>query len=357
DPDLAVGAPLGDLAPTSGINRRGTVDLYLSQSSSPVPDLPSVRLGGSDLTREGALVARSSSDLGRTVLAADLNADGRVDLAALSRISRYNAEGAVSGSQVAISVFFARAEGNRFRASPDVYVLPANLDDGTEGTWRLGSVPGEGTRPTLLLAVADQLNSPDLRSSGGVQSGSDSGGALLFDLSTYTPAGDPATSPPQVKREEAFARIYGDAAGILAGRSWAVLDVDGEPGPELLLGAPRASAPAPGNTTLRWSGKVLVYPLATLARGSVINKPLTSLNGVAKSDTLGSGLTSWSLPAGNMLVAFSGRASSEAGAFTGRVELYQRTGASLAEWPRTGIMVPDEAQRGALWRGGGGGQG
>ncbi|MCP3135728.1 VCBS repeat-containing protein [Pyxidicoccus xibeiensis] len=340
DPDLAVGAPLGDLAPTQAINRRGTVDLYLSESSSPVPDLPAVRLGGSDLTREGALVARSSSDLGRAVLAADLNADGRVDLAALGRISRYNAEGAVSGSQVAISVFFARAEGSRFRASPDVYVLPSNTADGTEGTWRLGAVPGEGSRPPLLLAVADQLDSPDLRSSGGVQSGGDAGGALLFDLSERTPAGDPAATPPQVKREEAFARIYGDAGGILAGRSWAVLDVDGAPGPELLLGAPRASAPAPGNTTLRWSGKVLVYPLATLTKGAVLNKPVATLNGTAKSDTLGSGLASWSLPSGNVLVAFSGRASSDTGAFTGRVELYQRTGASLAEWPRTGVMVP-----------------
>lgn len=340
DLDLVAGAPLGDLAPTNAIRQRGTVDVYLSDSKSPVPDLPSLRLGGSDLTREGALVARSGSDLGRSVVAADLNGDGRVDIAALGRVSRYSAtDGTVSGSQVAISVFFARAEGNRFRASPDVYVLPANTADSNEGTWRLSSIPGEGSRPALLMAVADALDSPDLRTSGGVQSGNDAGGALLFDLSDRQPTGEPPATPPQVKREEAFARIYGDAGFINAGRSWAVLDVDGEPGPELLLGAPRASGTA-ANNAQRWVGKVLVYPLATLAKGSVINKPQASLLGAAKSDTLGAGLASWTLPDGPVLVAFSGRASSDQGAFTGRVELYRRSGVSLAEWTRTGVMVP-----------------
>jgi hypothetical protein len=344
DLDLVAGAPLGDLAPTQAINRRGTVDLYLSDSKSPVPDLPAIRLGGADLTREGALVARSNSDLGRAVVAADLNGDGRVDLAALGRVSRYSAtDGSVSGSQVAISVFFARPEGNRFRASPDVYLLPANTADSNEGTWRLSVIPGtgsaDGSRPTLLMAVADLLDSPDLSTSGGVKSGGDSGGALLFDLSDRRPAGDPPATPPQVKREEAFARIYGDAGGINAGRSWAVLDVDGAAGPELLLGAPKASGTA-ANNAQRWIGKVLVYPLATLAKGSVINKPLATLNGTAKSDTLGSGLAAWTLPDGPVLVAFSGRASSDQGAFTGRVEMYRPSGASLAEWPRTGVMVP-----------------
>lgn len=340
DLDLIVGSPLGDLAPTNAIRNRGTVDIYVSERSSPVPELPAVRLGGSDLTREGALVARSSSELGRALVVADLNRDGRVDVAALSRISRYNTDGTVSGSQAVISVFFARAEGTRFRASPDVYVLPANTADGTEGTWRLGAIPGEGTRPPLLLAVADRADSPDLTSTGGVRSGADSGGALLFDLSAHAPSGDPATTPPQVKREEAFARIYGDASGIVAGRSWAALDVDGNPGPELLLGAPYAAAPAPGNTTLRFSGKVLVYPLASLTQGSVLNRPLMTLNGAARSETLGSGLAVWGPQDNPALVAFSGRASSDQGAFTGRVELYQRSGASLAEWTRTNVMVP-----------------
>lgn len=340
DLDLVAGAPLGDLAPTQGINKRGTVDVYLSDSKSPVPDLPTVRLGGADLSREGTLVARSSSELGRAVVAADLNGDGRVDLAALGRVSRYSAtDGSVSGSQVAISVFFARADGPRFRASPDVYVLPANTADTSEGTWRLGAIPAEGSLPALLLAVADGLDSPDLRTSGGVQSGGNAGGALLFDLSDRKPADEPPARPPQVTREEAFARIYGDAGSINAGRSWAVLDVDGAAGPELLLGAPKSSGTAPNNG-LRWNGKVLVYPLATLTKGSVINKPLATLQGPAKSDTLGAGLAAWTLPDGPVLVAFSGRASSDQGAFTGRVELYRRAGASLAEWQRTGVMVP-----------------
>ncbi|NMO16074.1 VCBS repeat-containing protein [Pyxidicoccus fallax] len=339
DLDLVAGAPAGDLSPTTAINKRGTVDIYLSEPSSPVPDLPTMRLGGSDLSRDGALLSRSSSDLGRAVVVADLNADGRVDLAALGRITRWKDDGTADGSQVAVSVFFARADGSRFRASPDVYVLPGNTGDTTEGTWRLAAIPGEGARPPLLMAVADGLNSPDLRSSGGVQSGGDSGGALLFDLSDRKPTGEPPGTPPRVTLEEAFARIYGDAGGINAGRSWAVMDVDGVPGPELLLGAPKASGPG-ANNALRWSGKVLVYPLATLTKGAVLNKPLVSLVGPGKSDTLGSGLATWNLPGGEALVAFSGRASSEQGAFTGRVELYRRAGASLTEWTRTSARVP-----------------
>ncbi|MFY2564374.1 VCBS repeat-containing protein [Corallococcus terminator] len=338
--DLVVGSPAGDLAPSNNIRARGTVDIYLATPSAPVPDLPTIRLGGSDLSREGVPMARTGSDLGRALVTADFNKDGRLDIAALSRVSRYTAEGAVSGTQVAISVFFARSEGIRFRASPDVYVLPANLADGNEGTWRLAAIPANDTRPPLLMAVADRADSPDLSTSGGVRSGPDSGGALLFDLSAYAPTGDPTTTPPQVKREEAFARIYGDTAGVVAGRSFAVLDVDGTPGPELVLGAPYAAPPGPGGTTLRFGGKVLVYPLSTLTKGAVINKSLSALNGAAKSDTLGSGLAVWRLPEGDSLAAFSGRASSEQGAFTGRVELFRRGGASLVEWARTSANVP-----------------
>ncbi|AGC42403.1 FG-GAP repeat-containing protein [Myxococcus stipitatus DSM 14675] len=338
--DLVVGTPAGDLAPTSAIRARGTVDIYLSTPSAPVPDLPSIRLGGSDLSREGAPMARSSTDLGRALVAADFNKDGRLDIAALSRVSRYAADGSIPGMQVTISVFFARAEGQRFRATPDVYVLPANLADANEGTWRLSSVAGDGTRPPLLMAVADRADSPDLSTSGGVKSGGDAGGVLLFDLSGFTPTGDPVATPPQVKREEAFARIYGDASGIVAGRSFAVLDVDGAPGPELLLGAPYAAPPAPGNTTLRFGGKVLVYPLATLTKGALINKPLTALNGVAKSETLGAGLAAWRFSDGESLAVVAGRASTDQGVFTGRVELFRRAGASLAEWTRSTSNVP-----------------
>lgn len=344
DLDLLVGSPLGDLAPTSTLSRRGTLDIFVLSKGQPVPDLPAIRLGGSDLGRTGAVEARSNTDFGRTVLAADLNGDGRTDLASLSKISRWNTDGTNAGvaTQV-VSVHFARAEGTRFRATPDVYVLPSNYTaDSNEGTWRLGAIPGDGTRPPLLLVVSDRADSPDLRSTGGVQSGTDSGGAFLFNLSALQPTGEPASVPPQVKRDEAFARIYGDARSIVAGRSWAVLDVDDVPGPELLLGAPYAAPPTvPGATsTLANGGKVLVYPLSTLVSGAVLNKPLGFLGGKAKSDVLGAGLAVWTLGGRLGLVAFSGRASSEAGAFTGRVEAYQKSGTSLAEWTRTVAPVP-----------------
>ncbi len=344
DLDLLVGSPLGDLAATSTISRRGTVDIFVLARGQPVPDLPAIRLGGSDLGRTGAVEARSNTDFGRTMLTADLNGDGRTDLASLSRVSRWNADGTSGGVVTqAVAVHFGRAEGAPFRATPDVYVLPSNFAaDSSEGTWRLGAIPGDGTRPPLLLVVSDRADSPDLRTTGGVQSGTDAGGALLFDVSTFKPTGEPAGVPAQVKREEAFARIYGDARSIVAGRSWAVLDVDDVPGPELLLGAPYAAPPAAatGTATLANGGKVLVYPLSTLTRGAVLNKPLGFLGGKAKSDVLGAGLAAWSLAGQPGLVAFSGRASSEAGAFTGRVEAYQKAGASLAEWTRTVAPVP-----------------
>jgi hypothetical protein len=343
DLDLVVGSPLGDLAPTSTLSRRGVVDIFLLGRGQAVPDLPAIRLGGSDVGLTGALEARSNTDFGRTVLAADLNMDGRTDLVALSKVTRWRADGTSAGVVAqAVAVHFARSEGARFRASPDVYVLPSNAADSNEGTWRLGVVPAEGTRPPLLLVVSDRANSPDLRQSGGVQSGSDSGGALLFDLSNFLPTGEPPATPAQVQRESAFARLYGDANGIVAGRSWAVLDVDGTPGPELVLGAPYASPPpATGSGTVSLGGKLLVYPLTTLTRGSVLNKPLSFIGGRAKADVLGAGLAVWSLPGGRPgLVAFAGRASTEAGAFTGRVDAWLKAGASLAEWERMSAPVP-----------------
>jgi hypothetical protein len=318
------------------------VDLFLLAKGQAVPDLPALRLGGSDVGLTGALEARSNTEFGRTVLAADLNMDGRTDLAALSKVTRWREDGTSAGVVAqAVAVHFARAEGARFRATPDVYVLPSNAADSSEGTWRLGAVPAEGTRPPLLLVLSDRADSPNLSTSGGVASGPDSGGALLFDLSGSLPTGEPSLTPAQVQREAAFARIYGDARGIVAGRSWAVLDVDGTAGPELVLGAPYAAPPATtGTGTVSLGGKLLVYPLATLTRGAVLNKPLSFLGGPAKADVLGAGLAVWNLPGRPGLVAFAGRASTEAGAFTGRVDAWLKAGASLAEWTRTAAPVP-----------------
>ncbi|MBN1207293.1 MAG: VCBS repeat-containing protein [Myxococcaceae bacterium] len=337
DLDLIVGAPTGDLAPSSAVNRRGTVDIFTLTPGQPIPDLPAIRLGGSDLSSTGSPMARSNTDLGRAVVAADLNGDGLADVAALSKVSRYLPDGTTQATAlVAVSVHFARAEGLRFRATPDVYVLPRNLADGTEGTFRLDFVPGEGSRAPLLMVLVDRTDSPSV--TGGNPAAVDAGGALLFDLTAYKPTGEPSSTPVQLARDTAFAQIYGEARDIWAGRSWAVTDVDGQPGPELVLGAPNAAAPGPSGT-LRLAGRVLAYPLATLARGSIINKPLAVIHGQNRSDTFGVGLAPWSGPGGAGLVVFSGRASSEAGAFVGRLESFTRLGASLTDWPRSISLV------------------
>ena len=340
DLDLIVGAPTGDLAPSATVSRRGTVDIFTLTPGQPVPDLPAFRLGGSDLSKTNNPMSRSNTDLGRAIVSADLNGDGLTDVAALSKVSRYLADGTTQATVlVAVSVHFGRAAGLRFRAIPDVYVLPMNSADGTEGTWRLGFVPSEGGRPPLLMAVADRTDSPDLRATGGNAAATDAGGALLFDLSAYKPTGEPSDTPVQVTKDGAFARIYGEAGGIFAGRSFAVMDVDGQPGSELVLGAPNAAAPS-GSTTLRLAGRVLAYPLSTLTAGSAINKPLAVIHGQSRSDVFGVGLSAWGGSGGAGLVAFSGRASSEAGAFTGRLEFFTRAGASFAEWTRGFGLVP-----------------
>lgn len=341
DLDLLAGSPNGDLAASGALTGRGVVDIFQLAPGQPVPDLPTLRLGGSDQGLSGAIEQRSRTGLGQAVVVADLNGDGRADIAALGKTSRYRTDGSSLGVvQPAVSVFFARAEGPRFRPTPDVFVLPTNTADGNEGAWKLGTIPGDGTRPPLLAVLLDRADSPDLRASGGLAAMSDAGGALLFDVSTYQPAGEPASSPPQVLLANAYARFYGDAGSIVAGRGWAVADVDGTPGAELLLGAPYANV-GTGATALRYGGKVLVYPLTGLTRGTALNKPTLSLSGLAKSDTFGVGLAAWPLPGTSGLVVFAGRASAPDGrAFTGRVDGFVKAGASLGEWARTSFLVP-----------------
>ncbi|WP_225408762.1 FG-GAP-like repeat-containing protein [Stigmatella hybrida] len=339
DLDIFASAPAGDLAASSAVSRRGVVDIFTLTPGKPVPDLPSMRLGGNDLAKDGATMSRSNTDFGRSLVVADLNGDGRVDVAAQSKVSRYNSDGSVSATVLtAVSVHFGRADGLRFQAIPDVYVMPSNTADTNEGTWRLDAVAAEGGRPPLLMVVMDRANSPDLSASGGLKSGADSGGVLFFDLSAFQPTGEPPVKPVQMARGEAYAQIYGEAASIVAGRSWAVVDVDGQPGPELVLGAPYATAP--GNPTLANAGRLLAYPLATLTKGSILNRPLSVLHGQNALDVLGVGLAPWKGPAGQALVAFSGRSTSEAGAFVGRVESFSRVGASLSEWTRQAHLVP-----------------
>ncbi|HEX5753654.1 MAG TPA: FG-GAP-like repeat-containing protein [Archangium sp.] len=341
DLDLLAGSPNGDLASSGSLTNRGVVDIFQLTPGQPVPDLPTLRLGGSDQSVSGAVEQRSRTNLGQAVVVADLNGDGRADIAALGKTSRYRADNTSLGViQPAVSVFFARAEGNRFRASPDVFVLPTNTADGNEGSWRLGTLPAEGSRPPLLVVLLDRADSPDLRSTGGLAAMTDAGGALLFDVSTYAPTGEPSATPPQQLLANAYARFYGDASSIVAGRGWALADVDGTPGVELLLGAPYATVGS-GTTSLRYGGKVLVYPLKDLARGTALNKPVTFLPGVAKSDAFGVGIAPWALPGNPGLVVFAGRASAPDGrAFTGRVDGFVKAGASFAEWARTSYLVP-----------------
>ena len=346
DMDLFVGSPGGDLSTLSGISRRGVVDIFILNKGQTVPDLPAVRLGGQDLDKDGKFVLRSTTELGRALAVADLNDDGRPDLAALHRLTRFNADGTTNGQQMAVAVYFARDTAPRYRSAADLYVLVSNTavePMANEGTFRLGTIPGEGSRPPFLLVMADRADSPNLSTSGGGASQQDAGGAYLFDLRGAKLAADPAAvNPPTVALTSAIARFYGDARSINATRSWAVMDVDGTQGAELLLGAPYASVTA-GTTTLGNAGKVLVYPLTGLTKGTVMNKPLAALGGAAKSEVLGAGLAAWSLPSGPVLAGFSGRASSASGAFTGRVDVFTRAGASVADWARSGMDVTAKA--------------
>ncbi|MBN8469784.1 VCBS repeat-containing protein [Corallococcus exiguus] len=346
DMDLFVGSPGADLSSISGISRRGVIDIFILTKGQAVPDLPVVRLGGQDVKDTGEFLLKSTTELGRALVVADLNDDGRPDLAALHRLTRYNADGTANGQQMAVAVYFARDTAPRYRSAPDRYVLVSNTAVETmanEGTFRLGAIPGEGSRPPFLVVMADKADAPDLRTSGGVAAQVDAGGAYLFDLRGATLPADPATvKPAMVPFANAYARFYGDVRSITATRSWAVMDVDGTPGPELLLGAPYASVTA-GTATLGNAGKVLVFPLTGLSKDTVMNKPLAALGGAAKSEVLGAGLAAWNLPSGPVLAGFSGRASSTAGAFTGRVDVFSKAGASIAEWSRSGMDVTAKA--------------
>ncbi|RKH31111.1 VCBS repeat-containing protein [Corallococcus sp. CA041A] len=346
DMDLFVGSPGADLSTLSGISRRGVIDIFILTKGQAVPDLPVVRLGGQDVKDTGEFLLKSTTELGRALVVADLNDDGRPDLAALHRLTRYNADGTANGQQMAVAVYFARDTAPRYRSAPDQYVLVSNTAVETmanEGTFRLGAIPGEGSRPPFLLVMADKADAPDLRTSGGVAAAQDAGGAYLFDLRGATLPADPATvKPATVPFANAYARFYGDARSITATRSWAVMDVDGTPGPELLLGAPYAAVTA-GTATLGNAGKVLVFPLTGLSKDTVMNKPLAALGGAAKSEVLGAGLAAWNLPSGPVLAGFSGRASSTAGAFTGRVDVFSKAGATIAEWSRSGMDVTAKA--------------
>jgi hypothetical protein len=311
------------------LDARGVVDVFLTQKGSAIPDLGMLRVGGSDLAADGTLRATRDLRFGRGIAVADFNGDGRADLASLGSVKNSLLAGvAQARAQVALAIHFGRAASPVFAETPDLYILPSDGSDSSEGTWRL--TVAEGKTPRLLLS-ADQLDSPDLTSAGGVKSGPNAGGVFLFDLSKRAAAAAPPERPLQVGRSEAFARIWGDVGGGSAGRSVALLDLDRDGATELVLGAPYADFnPTPGNgaANLRLAGKLLVYPYSALSAGAQLNKPLATRGGTRKSDALGVALAAWA-PSGEVagLLAYAARASTQHGDFTGRLDAYLGRGA------------------------------
>ncbi len=330
DNDLIVGSPGAELAPGAGYTARGVIDLFVLQKDQPISDLGTIRLSGYDLAADGTWRRFSNLRAGRGLVAADLNADGRVDLAFLTTVNNTLLGGtARAAATTAIAVHFGRAGTQRFAETPDLFVLPSNPADGDEGTWRLGLVPATGSTPTLLLAVGDRLDSPNLSAAdAGTAGGQNAGGALLFDLTANHPTTAPM-SPGQVGRTEAFARLYGDSAAIGAGRSFGLIDVDGDGARELVLGAPYAAGPQPN------SGKLLIYRLRSLTKGAQENRPDLVRTGAARTDTLGTALTVWN----QHVVAFNSRATTSLGDFTGRLDVFS-TGSDPAQWTASAMPVP-----------------
>jgi hypothetical protein len=332
DADLIVGSPGADIAPGGAFSARGVIDLFLLQKDAPIPDLGSVRISGYDLDADAGVRRFSNIRQGRAIVATDLNGDSLVDLAFLGAVNNSTGTdgGNLARSLIAAQVHFGRASmTRRFEDQPDLYVLPANLADGDEGTWRLGFIPASGGRPPLLVAAADRADSPDLRANdAGTQGGGNAGGALLFDLSSVQPTGTPTGFPQQLTRTGAWARVYGDQANIQAARSFALVDADGDGTQELVLGAPYAAKVDAGVTTPN-TGRLEFFSLSQLSNGSVVNRPDFSLNGSSRTDILGTAVAGWR----TSVVAFNGRASTSLGDFTGRLDVFTAGSADPASWP------------------------
>jgi hypothetical protein len=336
DADLIVGSPGADLAASSTLKERGVVDVFLSSQGVAIPDLGSVRLGGSDLAADGTRKASASLRFGRAVAVADFNGDGRADLASLGAVNNTLIAGvAQAKNQSAVAVHFGRDASPMFADSPDLYILPANAADAAEGTWQMSTAPAADGGGMRLLLSANQLDSPDLSASGGSKSGANAGGAYLFDLSGRTVAESPAARPPQLGRNDAFARTWGDTSGMAAGRSATVADVDGDGTLELVLGAPNAA----NTDKVPLAGKLLVYPYASLTQGSQLNKPSDFRWGTKAVDTLGVAVAAWAPGTAAGLVAYAARASTSLGDFTGRLDAYLGKGA-LAAFSTTSVEIP-----------------
>lgn len=341
DNDLVVGSPGADIAPGAGFTARGVIDIFVLQKDQPIPDLGTMRVSGADLAADGTLRRFSNIRFGRSLVAADLNGDGLVDLAFHGAVNNTLLGGTPEArSRNAIQVHFGRAAAKRFEDQPDLYVLPANTADSDEGTVRLGVSPAMGGVKPLLIVAMDRTDSPNLSMMGGNTGGSNGGGALLFDLSSYRPTTAPGTSPTQVGRDDAFLRFYGDQANIQSGRSFAVTDIDGDGSPELALGAPYAASTFMVNgmnTTVPLAGRLLFFRLAGRTAGTVLNAADATRLGTGRADTLGTGLATW----GSRVVAYASRASTALGEFTGRLDAFSGGGTPDA-WTATSVPMPNK---------------
>jgi hypothetical protein len=346
DNDLIIGSPSTDIAPGT-YNTRGVVDVFLLQKGQPISDSGSIRLGGVDLAADGTLRPFSGLRSGRGLVVADLNDDGLTDLAMLTAVNNsLLGTTAIAKNQIAAQVHFGRSGSKHFNETPDLFVVPSNNADTAEGAWRMGLVPKTATSAPLFIMAADQTDSPNLAASGGTAGGQNAGGALLFDLTAQKPTGVTAPKPVQVGPADAFARVYGDAAFINAGRSFTVADLDGDGTFELILGAPFASVTKMvngANVTTPLVGKLLVYSLAALTAGAVVNKPAFTRFGQTRADTLGTALAVWRYSAtGTSLVSVSGRATTELGDFTGRIDAFTGQG-DLSTWSVASASIPNKA--------------
>jgi hypothetical protein len=339
DADLIVGSPGADLAASSTLKERGVVDVFVLDKRASIPDLGTLRIGGADLAPDGSLKEAPSLRFGRAVAVADFNGDGRADLASLGAVNNALLAGtALAKNQSAVAVHFGRASSPMFEADPDLYVLPANTADSSEGSWKLSLAPAADGGATRLLLSADQLDSPDLAADGGNKSGANSGGAYLFDLSDQSAV----AKPVQLGRNDAFARVWGDSAGMAAGRSATVADVDGDGTLELVLGAPNASVTQKvdgKDTSLNLAGKLLVFPYATLLRGAQLNKPSDLRAAALPVDTLGVAVAAFAPGDAKGLLAYAARASTQLGDFTGRLDAYLGSG-PLASFAKTSVEIP-----------------
>jgi hypothetical protein len=341
DADLVVGSPGADIAPGGAFSARGVVDIFVLQKDQEIPDLGTIRISGYDLDADGGVRRFSNLRAGRAVLAKDFNGDSRTDLAIVGSVNNtFQASdgGALARNVIAVQVHLGRADAaKRFMDTPDLYLLPGNTNDGDEGNWRLGFVPGAGAaRPPLLLAVSERTDSPDLRmGDAGTGGGQNGGGALLFDLGSAVGSGDAPTSPPQVRRQQAWARVYGSQANIQAGRSFAILDADGDSAPELVLGAPYAARPD-GGTSIPNTGRLEFFSLSRLASGAVVNRPDFQAHGLFRTDVLGTAVESWR----GRIAAHAGRASTSLGDFTGRLDLFAAGNADPSSWAVNSVDLP-----------------